>query len=98
MVCTDAYGLCCYIMRTTITLDDQLAKRIRRAAEARSLSVSAFIAKTMDDALMRREPAEVPPFQLVTVRGSRPRPGIDLDRPRALDIQDDEARFAQGNR
>ena len=85
-------------MRTTITLDDQLAKRIRRAAAARKLSVSAFIAKTMDDALTRREPAEVPPFQLVTVRGSRPRTGVDLDRPRALDVQDDEAQFAHGSR
>ena len=84
-------------MRTTITLDDQLAKRIRRAAAAHNLSVSAFIAKTMGDALMRREPVEVPPFQLVTVRGSRPRPGVDLDRPRVLEVQDEAARFAHGN-
>ncbi len=86
VVRTDAYRLGYYIMRTTITLDDQLAKRVRRAAAASNLSVSAFIAKTMDDAMTRREPAEVPPFQLVTVRGSRPRAGFDLDRPRALDV------------
>ena len=85
-------------MRTTITLDDQLAKRIRRAAAARKLSVSAFIAKTMDDALTRREPTEVLPFKLVTVRGSRPRTGFDLDKPRTLDAQDDEARFAHRSR
>jgi len=85
-------------MRTTISLDDQLAKQVRRAAEARGISVSAFIAKTLEDALKRREPAESPPFRLVTVRGAHPRPGIDLDRPRALDAQDDEARFGQGSR
>ena len=85
-------------MRTTISLDDQLAKQVRRAAEARGISVSAFIAKTLDDALKRREPSESPPFRLVTVRGAHPRPGIDLDRPRALDAQDDEARFGQGSR
>ena len=85
-------------MRTTISLDDQLAKQVRRAAETRGLSVTAFIAKTLDDALKRREPSEPPPFRLVTVRGVHPCPGIDLDRPRALDAQDDEARFGHGSR
>ena len=85
-------------MRTTISLDDQLAKQVRRAAETRGLSVTAFIAKTLDDALKRREPSEPSPFRLVTVRGVHPRPGIDLDRPRALDAQDDEARFGHGCR
>ena len=86
------------IMRTTISLDDQLAKQVRRAAETRGLSVSAFIAETLDDALKRRETAEQPPFHLVTVRGVRPRHGVDLDRPRALDAQDDEARFGHVGR
>ena len=80
-------------MRTTISLDDQLAKQVRRAAAARGISVSAFIAKTLDDALKRREPSEPPPFRLVTVPGVHARPGVDLDRPRTLDAQDDEARF-----
>jgi hypothetical protein len=84
-------------MRTTISLDEQLAKQVRRAAEARGISVSAFIASTLDDALKRREASEPPPFQLVTVRGVHPRPGVDLDRTRALDAQDDEARFGHGN-
>ena len=80
-------------MRTTISLDDQLAKQVRRAAKARGISVSAFVSRTLDDALKQRETAEPPPFQLVTVRGVHARPGIDLDRPRALDAKDDEARF-----
>ena len=85
-------------MRTTISLDDQLARQVRRAADVRGLSVSAFIARTLDDALKRHDPPEPPPFRLVTVRGVRPRPGVDLDRPRALDVQDDEAQFARGRR
>ena len=85
-------------MRTTISLDDQLAKQVRRAAEARGISVSAFIAKTLDDALKRRERSEPPPFRLVTVRGVHARTGVDLDRTRALDAQDDEVRFGQGSR
>lgn len=84
------------IMRTTISLDDQLAKQVRREAAARGISVSAFISRTLNDALKRREPSEPPPFRLVTVRGVHPRPGVDLDRPRALDAEDDEARFERG--
>ena len=80
-------------MRTTISLDDQLAKQVRREAADRGVSVSSFIATTLSDVLKRRESSEPPPFRLVTVRGSRPRPGIDLDRPRALDAREDEARF-----
>lgn len=57
------------------------------------MSVSAFIAGTLDDALKR---SELPPFQLVTVRGVHPRPGVDLDRTRVLDVRDDEAGFAPG--
>ena len=74
-------------------MDDRLAKQVRRAAEARGISVSAFIAATLDDAIKRSEPSETPPFRLVTARGARVIPGIDLDRPRALDAHDDESRY-----
>ena len=82
-------------MRTTISVADRLARHVRWEAAARGISVSAFIARTLDDALRQREGAEPPPFLLVTVRGVRPRPGIDLDRPRALDAEEDEARYGQ---
>ena len=81
------------IMRMTISLDDQLAERIRREAADRNVSVSAFISTTLSDALKHRVPSGPPPFRLVTVRGVRPRPGIDLDRPRDLDARDYETRF-----
>ncbi len=55
--------------------------------------MSAFIAKTLDDALKRGEPSETPPFRLVTVSGVQPAPGIDLDQPRALEAHDDAIRF-----
>lgn len=83
------------IMRMTISLDDQLAKQVRREAATRGVSMSAFISMTLSGALRRREP-ESPPFQLVTVSGGRPRPGIALDRPRALEAIDDEALFQPG--
>ena len=78
-------------MRMTISLDEQLAKRVRREAAARGMSVSAFIASTLHDALKQSGPQESPPFQLVTARGVHPRPGVDLDKPRALEVRDDEA-------
>ena len=81
------------IMRTTISLDDQLARQVRREAAEQGLSVSAFVAKTLDDALKRRRPSEPPPFRLVTIRGSQLREGVDLDRPRALDITEDQVQF-----
>ena len=47
---------------------------------------------------MNRKLSKLPPFRLVTVRGVRPRPEVDLDRPRALDEEDDVARFQRGRR
>ena len=83
-------------MRTTISLDDQLARRVRREAAEQGLSMSAFIAKTLHDALKRRAPSGQPPFRLVTARGGRPRRGVDLDRPRTLDVIDDQRHFGTG--
>lgn len=80
----------------TVSLNEQLARRVRREAAARGVSVSAFIAATLDDAMKRSKPQEPPPFHLVTVRGVRLRPSVDLDRTRALEVQDDEAGFASG--
>ena len=85
------------IMRMTISLDDQLAKQVRREAATRGMSMNAFISATLSDALKRRKIPELPPIQLVTVRGVHPRPGIALDRPRALNARDDETRFQPGH-
>ncbi|MXW63126.1 MAG: ribbon-helix-helix protein, CopG family [Acidimicrobiaceae bacterium] len=86
------------IMRTTISLNERLAKQVRREAEARGISMSAFIASILDDALKRREPSEQPPFNLVTVSGVKPVGGVDLDQPRALDAHEDQSRFGRANR
>jgi hypothetical protein len=81
-------------MRTTISLDDRLARQVRREAAATGISVSAFIARVLDDALKRRGASEPPkPFRLIAVGGSGRQPGIDLDRPRAIEIADDEVHF-----
>lgn len=80
-------------MRITISLEDQLAKQVRREAAARGISVSSFIASTLRAALKQHVRTPQPPFELITVRGVHPRSGIDLDRPRSLDVAEDEAEF-----
>jgi hypothetical protein len=81
-------------MRTTISLDDRLAEQVKQRAGKEGLSVSAFIARTLKDALRRPRPrAAPPPFRLVTVKGEGLQPGVDLDRPNALLVAEDEQTF-----
>ena len=80
-------------MRTTISLEKRLAEQVKRSAAAQGMSVSAFIARTLNDALKRPAPKSEPSFRLVTVKGEGLRPGIDLDRPNALLTTDDEEAF-----
>jgi hypothetical protein len=85
-------------MRTTIWLDDRLGMAVRKRAAEKGSSVSAFIAGVLDDALKRREPKEVKPFELVTAGGGGVHPGIDLDRIRELDVLDDEEAWGPSSR
>ena len=82
-------------MRTSISLDDRLARQVRRRAREEGLSVSAFIARVLDDALKRTEEEPPPPFELVTVGGEGVYPGVDLDRPRDLLVAEDEERYGR---
>jgi len=82
-----------HTMRTTISLEDGLAMQVRREASRRGVSVSRFIAIVLDDALKRTGPEEAPAFRLVTVGGDGPRTGVDVDRPRAFEVGEDEAQF-----
>jgi len=82
-------------MRMTIWLEEHLARLVRRQAAARGLSVSAFVSRVLDDALKQPAASEPSPFRLVTVRGSRIRPGVDPDSSRSLDVEDDRARFGR---
>ncbi len=80
-------------MRTSISLEDRLAERVRRQAADEGLSVSAYIARILDDALKRPAEQTSTPFHLITVGGEGVRPGVDLDRPRSLMVAEDEARY-----
>ena len=85
-------------MRTTISIDDRLGERVKRRAAREGLSVSAFIARVLDDALKRTEPEPAPPFRLVTVGEGGVLPGVNLDRPGELLVADDEGKYGAASR
>lgn len=83
-------------MRTTISLEDRLAEEVKRRAAESGESVSAFIARVLYDSLKREEPAPARPFRLITASGNGVRSGIDPDRPRSIDVSEDEENWAKG--
>jgi hypothetical protein len=88
-----------WCMRTTITLDDGLARDVRRRAAKLGISVSALIERTLRDALMRSAAREAPrPFRLVTVGGGGLQPGIDLERAAKLVEAEDAEALARAGR
>jgi hypothetical protein len=86
-------------MRTTISLDDRLGEAARRRAADEGLSLSAFIARALAEAMARSEaPVAAPPFRLVTVGGGGPRAGIDLDRTSDILVAEDEETYRKRGR
>lgn len=77
--------------RTTIYLEERLDQAVRERARELGSSVSAFIAKAVDDALKRIEPRDEKPFRLITAGGGGPLPGIDTDRIREFEVLEDVA-------
>ena len=63
------------MVRLTISMDDRLAEDLRREAGARGLSVSAFIARIVDEALTGPVTTGAKPFRLITVGGGGPSAG-----------------------
>jgi hypothetical protein len=81
-------------MRTTISIEDRLFEAVKERAAREGRSVSAYIARVLDEAVKRSEdPDDEPEFRLVAVGGGGPFPGVDLDRPRELLVAEDEERY-----
>lgn len=74
-------------------MDDRLGERVRRKAAQEGLSVSAYIARVLDDNLKRIEARPAPAFRLLAVGDGGVYPGVDLDKPRELLVADDEAAY-----
>ena len=79
-------------MRTTILLEDDLARRFQETARKRGQSLSAFLSEAGKAALEAR-PATDEPFELIVETGTGPAPGVDLDRTSALLAAVDEGRY-----
>lgn len=74
-----------YRMRTTITLDDALARDIKRAAAKQHITVSEYLERAARSELARRTTStDRQAFRLVTFKGDGAQPGIDLTRPRQV--------------
>ena len=72
-------------MRTTVRLDDQLLKSVKRHAHDTGKSMTAVIEDALRYLLSRstvKQPRR--PMKLTTVSGHGVRPGIDLDDSAAL--------------
>lgn len=81
-------------MRTTISMNEQIFEAVKLRASSEGLSVSAWIAGVLDEAIKRaNDPPVERPFRLVTAGGDGPYPGVDLDRPRELMVAEDEKHF-----
>jgi hypothetical protein len=76
-------------MRKTISLDDELGRRLLAAARERGQSLSAFLAEA-GRLHLEQPPRAVVPFELISRGGRGPRTGVDLDRTSELLVADDE--------
>lgn len=73
-------------MRTTIRLDDQLLKSVKRFAHDTGKSLTAVIEDALRQALSRQSTIKRTrkPVKLTTVSGHGVRPGVDLNDSAAL--------------
>ncbi|MGH8072147.1 MAG: DUF2191 domain-containing protein [Candidatus Entotheonellia bacterium] len=72
-------------MRTTIHVDAQLLRQAKAQAATLGVTLAQLIEDALRASLMRRE--HVAPrgrVRLITMQGTGPRPGIDLDTSHAL--------------
>jgi hypothetical protein len=71
-------------MRTTIRIDDALLARAKQRAAERGSTLNAVVEDALRESLARREAPRAEPVDLPVFKGSRLRPGVDLDDSAAL--------------
>jgi hypothetical protein len=80
-------------MRTTITLPDPVLENAKQRARERGITLSEFVAEAVQRHVVKQNTSgERPPFRLITVSG-KALPGVDLSRPSALIVEDDEEQY-----
>ena len=78
------------IMRTTISVEDQLLVAAKRRARDLGLTLGQLIERGLQRELALAQPGSRPPEIPVFRGGTGPRPGIDLDSNRSLHETVDE--------
>jgi len=72
-------------MRTTINVDDQLLMQAKAQAAASGVTLAQLIEDALRESLIRRENMENRErVQMITMKGTGTRPGIDLDNSQSL--------------
>jgi len=72
-------------MRTTIQLDDQVFKEIKKIAAAAGKTLGSVIEEALRETLSRRrQSVEDEPVELPVFEGKGLRPGVDLDDSSSL--------------
>jgi len=79
-ICIRWYVAC---MRTTLNLDDELARRAKRLAAERGTTLTALIERGLRDVLLASEARAAYRLDLPTVKGSAP-PDVDVSDREAL--------------
>lgn len=82
-------------MRTTLTIDDELLRQIKRKAIEADLTVSAFIERALRLALDRGAGHEEAPFELLTWGSGGTVGGLSIDRTSELFVHEDEAIYGE---
>jgi hypothetical protein len=79
-------------MRTTLTLDDHLAKELKELAHRTGKPFKAVVNETLRSGLCAKHArGPMKPFRLETVSLGGPRPGINLDKALSLaDVMEDD--------
>jgi hypothetical protein len=78
-------------MRTTVRLDEELLREVRRLAAEERMTLTAVLERALREMLARRrQPRDRPRVPLPTFSGRGLQPGVDLDDSAALlDLMDD---------
>ena len=72
-------------MRTTINVDDQLLLQAKTQAAASGMTLTQLIEDALRESLIRRENVgSGGRVQIITMKGTGTRPGVDLDNSQSL--------------
>jgi hypothetical protein len=86
-------------MRTTVTIEDGLLEDAKRRADELDTTLSAYIEEALRLRMTRDDqPAERPPFRVVTFGGDGLVPGVSWDDVREIASEDEVDRFLRTRR